>query len=84
MAIENPGYYFKWMKAWVKAHPHVDKNHSVYYIFDWIVRLLYRKIALEIRYKFSKLFGTQFHKSIDYIRDLRYDPKSVMKMRMQS
>lgn len=53
VAIEDPPYYFRWLKWFVDENAAVKEDRSIFRLLGWGGRLIYRYFAQKLAYRFG-------------------------------
>ncbi len=69
VAIEDPPYYFRWLKWFVNENPAVKADRSIFRLMGWGARLVWRMLAIKLRYKAGG--ADPFSRAVDTIRALK-------------
>jgi FADH2 O2-dependent halogenase len=69
VAIEDPPHYFRWLKWFVSENPAVKEDRSIFRLFGWGARLVWRLLAIKLRW--SAGGGDAYSKAVDAIKALK-------------
>jgi len=69
VAIEDPPYYFRWLKWFVNENPAVKADRSIFRLMGWGFRLVWRLLAVKLRYRAGS--GDAYSKAVETIRALK-------------
>jgi tetracycline 7-halogenase / FADH2 O2-dependent halogenase len=69
IAIEDPGYYFRWLGWFVSENAIVKEDRSIFRLLHWGARFFYRFVEQRLRYRFGA--STAYKKGFEYIAAIR-------------
>ncbi|MBK7860697.1 MAG: tryptophan 7-halogenase [Archangiaceae bacterium] len=69
VGIEDPPYYFRWLKWFVYENPAVKADRSIFRLMAWGARLLGRMLMIKLRYRPGGLDA--YSRGVDTIRALK-------------
>jgi hypothetical protein len=78
VAIEDPGFYFRWLGWFVNENKAVKEDRSIFRLMHWGWRLISRYFVQRARYRFGS--DATYKKGFEYIKALRTprEPLPVM------